>query len=69
MYGLFVFFRLLQGLSAAGGIVLTRSIACDRFKGNELTSFMSFLMAINSLGPILGPIVGSLVVYLFLHGK
>lgn len=61
----FVFFRLLQGLSAAGGIVLTRSIACDRFKGNELTSFMSFLMAINSLGPILGPIVGSLVVTYF----
>ncbi len=62
---IFVFFRLLQGLSAAGGIVLTRSIACDRFKGNELTSFMSFLMAINSLGPILGPIVGSLVVTYF----
>lgn len=61
----FIFFRLLQGLSAAGGIVLTRSIACDRFKGNELTSFMSFLMAINSLGPILGPIVGSLVVTYF----
>lgn len=62
---IFVFFRLLQGLSAAGGVVLTRSIACDRFKGNELTSFMSFLMAINSLGPILGPIVGSLVVTYF----
>lgn len=61
----FVFFRLLQGLSAAGGIVLTRSIACDKFKGNELTSFMSFLMAINSLGPILGPIIGSLVVTYF----
>ena len=54
--------RLFQGISAAGGIVLTRSIACDKFKGNELTSFMAFLMSINSLAPILAPIVGSFII-------
>lgn len=59
---MFVFFRFVQGLAASGGVVLTRSIACDRFKGNELTSFMAFLMAINSLAPILGPIVGSVII-------
>lgn len=59
---MFIFMRVLQGLSAAGGIVLTRAIACDKFKGNELTSFMSFLMAINSLAPILAPIIGSFII-------
>ncbi len=58
----FVAVRFLQGLSAAGGIVLTRSIACDKYKGSELTSFMSFLMAINSVAPILAPIIGSFVI-------
>lgn len=59
---LFIVMRLFQGISAAGGIVLTRSIACDKFKGNELTSFMAFLMSINSLAPILAPIVGSFII-------
>ncbi len=58
----FVAVRFLQGLSASGGIVLTRSIACDRYRGSELTSFMSFLMAINSVAPILAPIIGSFVI-------
>ncbi|MBP5243861.1 MAG: multidrug effflux MFS transporter, partial [Succinivibrio sp.] len=59
---LFIVMRLFQGISAAGGIVLTRSIACDKFKGNELTSFMAFLMSINSLAPILAPIIGSFII-------
>ncbi len=58
----FIVMRLFQGLSAAGGIVLTRSIACDKFKGNELTSFMAFLMSINSLAPIIAPIIGSFII-------
>lgn len=58
----FILFRLVQGMSAAGGIVLTRSIACDKFKGYKLTSFMSFLMAINSIAPILAPIIGSFII-------
>ncbi|MGN1281382.1 MAG: multidrug effflux MFS transporter [Succinivibrio sp.] len=62
---MFILCRFVQGLAASGGVVLTRSIACDRFKGNELTSFMAFLMAINSLAPILGPIAGSLIVTFF----
>ena len=58
----FILFRLVQGMSAAGGIVLTRSIACDKFRGYKLTSFMSFLMAINSIAPILAPIIGSFII-------
>lgn len=58
----FILFRLVQGMSAAGGIVLTRSIACDKFRGYKLTSFMSFLMAINSIAPIFAPIIGSFII-------
>lgn len=57
-----VVFRLFQGLSASGGVVLSRSIACDKFKGASLAQFMSLLMAINSIAPILGPIMGSFII-------
>ncbi len=55
---LFIVLRLAQGLGGAGGIVLSRAIACDLFRGAELTSFMSLLMSIQGIAPILGPIVG-----------
>lgn len=57
--------RFCQGLSGAGGIVISRSISCDLFKGQELTSFMSVLMAIHSVGPIVGPLLGSFIIELF----
>lgn len=57
----FIAFRIIQGMCASGGIVLTRSIACDLYKGHELTSFMSFLMSINSIAPVLAPILGSVI--------
>lgn len=54
--------RLFQGLAGAGGIVLSRAMACDMYHGSELTKFMSLLMSINSLAPIFGPIIGSAIV-------
>lgn len=57
--------RLFQGLAGSGGIVLSRAIACDLYSGARLTQFMSLLMTINSLAPILGPIVGSLIATYF----
>ncbi len=57
-----IIFRFFQGLSASGGVVLSRSIACDKFKGASLTQFMSLLMAIHSIAPILGPILGSFII-------
>ena len=57
--------RFFQGLAGAGGIVLSRAIACDLFQGARLTQFMSLLMTINSLAPILGPIFGSLITTYF----
>lgn len=58
----FILWRLFQGLSGAGGVVLARSIAADKFKGSALTQFMSLLMSINSIAPILGPILGSFII-------
>lgn len=54
--------RLFQGLSGASGIVLSRTIACDMYSGPKLTKFMSLLMTINGIAPILGPILGSAIV-------
>lgn len=57
-----ILMRLLQGIAGAGGVVLSRAMACDMFSGHNLTKFMSLLMTINSLAPIFGPIVGSIIV-------
>lgn len=58
----FIIWRLFQGLAGAGGVVLARSIAADKFKGSALTQFMSLLMSINSIAPIVGPIIGSFII-------
>ncbi|MGN1038472.1 MAG: multidrug effflux MFS transporter, partial [Mailhella sp.] len=50
--------RFIQGLAGSGGVVLSRAIACDLFRGTELTKFFSLLMLINGIAPILGPVVG-----------
>lgn len=54
----FLALRFLQGLSGAGGVVLSRAVCGDTFRGAQLTGFFALLMAIQSLAPIVGPIVG-----------
>lgn len=53
----FLALRFCMGLGGAGGIVLARAICCDSYQGSALTRFMSLLMAIHSVGPILGPVI------------
>lgn len=50
--------RFLQGFCGAGGVVLSRAIACDLYSGSELTRFFALLMLINGVVPILGPFFG-----------
>ncbi len=50
--------RLLQGLSAAGGAVLSRAVARDMYHGHELTRFFALLMLVNGLAPIVAPVIG-----------
>ncbi len=59
---LLILIRFFQGVAASGGVVLARSIACDKFKGSLLAQFMALLMSINSIAPIMGPILGSFIV-------
>lgn len=50
--------RFIQGLAGSGGMVLSRAIACDLFRGTDLTKFFALLMLINGVAPIFGPVVG-----------
>ena len=59
-----IFWRFFQGLAGAGGMVLSRSMAADTFSGAKLASFVGLLMTVNSVAPILGPMLGSALVTL-----
>lgn len=48
----FLAFRFLQGFAGASGIVIARAIARDVAEGVELTRFLSVLMLVNGLAPI-----------------
>ncbi len=53
-----ILLRFIQGMSGAGGMVISRAIVRDLYSGSELTKFFSLLMLINGAAPILAPIVG-----------
>ena len=53
--------RVVQGLSSAGSVVISRAIATDLYRGREMTRFFGLLMTINGLAPIISPILGSLL--------
>ncbi|MDR1809394.1 MAG: multidrug effflux MFS transporter [Prevotella sp.] len=53
-----VAFRLLQGLGAAGSIVLARSIAADLFSGKDLLKFLALIAAVQGIAPIAAPVAG-----------
>lgn len=57
----FLVWRFVQGGAGAGCIVLSRSIASDTHKGNELTRFIALLVLITSVVPIAGPVIGGLI--------
>ena len=54
----FLALRFLQGFAGASGIVIARAIARDVAQGVELTRFLSILMLVNGLAPILAPVLG-----------
>lgn len=57
----FVAFRLIQGMAGAGGIVISRSIATDKYSGRELAKMLAIIGAINGVAPVAAPIVGGLL--------
>ncbi len=57
----FVFFRLIQGMAGAGGVVLSKSIPTDMFSGKELAKYIAIISAINGIAPVLSPVIGGLL--------
>lgn len=54
----FIFLRFLQGLAGSGGVVLSRTIAYDKYQGQTLTEFIALIMIITGIAPILAPVLG-----------
>jgi DHA1 family bicyclomycin/chloramphenicol resistance-like MFS transporter len=65
---LLIGFRLLQGLGAAGSIVISRSVTADLFKGKELLAFLALIAAVQGIAPIVAPVAGG-VLLLFTNWK
>ena len=57
----FIVMRLFQGLAGSGGVVLSRSIATDKYRGSELTSMMAIIAAVNGVATVAAPIAGGLI--------
>lgn len=59
---LFVVLRFVQGFAAAGGIVISRSVATDRFQGQDLLKAFAVINIVNGLLPIVTPVMGGAAV-------
>lgn len=51
--------RLVQGLSAASGVVISRAIVRDLYHGPVAARFFSRLIMVTGLSPILAPLLGA----------
>lgn len=56
--GQFIFMRFVQGIAGSGGIVISRSVATDKFAGPELGRMLAVIGAINGIAPVAAPIAG-----------
>ena len=54
-------FRVLQGLSAGGGVIVSRTVIRDVFEGPEAQRLMSRVMMIFSLAPAIAPVIGGVL--------
>ena len=59
--GLLILWRLLQGASGGGGIVLARAIAADIASGVAAARLFSLFMTLSSVAPILAPVLGGVM--------
>ena len=58
---IFLVCRFLQGLSGAGGIVISKSVASDLHTGKELVHFFAVLGCVQGIAPICAPFLGGLL--------
>ena len=57
----FLFCRLIQGVSGAGGIVISKSVASDLYTGQSLVRFFAMLGCVQGLAPICAPFLGGVL--------
>lgn len=53
--------RLFQGMAASGGLVISRSVATDSFRGKLLSKFLAVVSAINGIAPVMAPVLGGII--------
>ncbi len=58
----FVVMRFFQGLAAAGGVVISRSITADHYTGTALAKMYGAIGMINGLSTIVAPMFGGIVI-------
>ncbi len=61
----FILLRFLQGVAGSGGVVLSRTIAYDKYQGQTLTEFIALIMIITGIAPILAPVLGGQLITYF----
>src|SRR5690606_24348071 len=62
--GVLLAFRVLQGLSAGGATIVSRTVIRDLFEGEQAQVLMSRVAMIFGLAPAIAPIVGGGVLQL-----
>jgi DHA1 family bicyclomycin/chloramphenicol resistance-like MFS transporter len=63
--GQLVALRLLQGLAACGGVVLARTMVRDLAEKDQAARAMSLMHACSSIAPMLAPLIGGQVLWLW----
>ncbi|HWC79083.1 MAG TPA: Bcr/CflA family multidrug efflux MFS transporter [Pseudonocardiaceae bacterium] len=56
--GALIGFRFLQALGGGAGLVIANAAARDRFSGTAMARFLSLLMLVNGIAPIVAPVIG-----------
>jgi MFS transporter, DHA1 family, multidrug resistance protein len=57
-------FRVVQGIGACAGMVLSRAVVRDLYTGADAARLMSLIMLVFSVSPILAPLAGSALIAL-----
>ncbi|SEQ04351.1 MFS transporter, DHA1 family, bicyclomycin/chloramphenicol resistance protein [Amphritea atlantica] len=57
--------RFMQGLGAAGPRTITLAIIRDQYKGNEMARVLSLVMTIFIISPVIAPLIGQGILWLF----
>ncbi|HYD08419.1 MAG TPA: MFS transporter, partial [Reyranella sp.] len=63
--GELVALRLLQGLAACGGVVLARTMVRDLAEKDQAARALSLMHACSSIAPMLAPLIGAQVLWLW----